>query len=115
MMTEIPILRHPVVLAAEAQAKTLLELDGTPPSIGELAFPLYTDGASGELVSVTLLGIVPAIAGGAITPGDKVMASGVEGKCIVLAGASRTQVGWAMTAAAADGDEFLLLVLPHSH
>lgn len=117
MLPETPILRRSVkcAVAAGIEANTLLTLAGAQPGIGALAFPAYTDAKNTDLVAVTLLGVVPVIAGAAVAVGDKIMASGTDGKCIELAGSNRTQLGWAITAAAADGDEFLLFMLPHNH
>lgn len=104
MIAETPILRRTVKLAAAIKGGHFVGLDGAVaaengPALG----PLYMDGAAGENVAVTLLGVVPAVAGGAIEEGARV-AVGAGGKAVQYDGASDTMIHQAIVAGGAAGD-----------
>ena len=112
MTTEIPILRDSVKLAAATEANLFVDESGALPGAGENAYgPTYTKGAADEYVAVTTLGIAIATAGAAIAKGAA---------CEVLAtGKLQTRTGTnvivarALEAAAADGDEFRVHLIPN--
>ena len=71
--------------------------------------------AADEPIGVVELGEVVGIAGGIIARGDPVQVGGVNGRLTAAAPAVAVNaeiVGFALEAAAADGDEFLLLAAP---
>lgn len=71
--------------------------------------------AAGKPMPVIILGTVKAIAGGAITAGAPIQVGGTNGRLTAAAPAAAVNadiVGHALSAAAADGDEFDLLVTP---
>ena len=71
--------------------------------------------AADEPVGVLPLGEIVAIAGGTIARGDPVQVGGTNGRMTAAApalGVNADIVGFALEAAATDGDEFLLLVSP---
>ena len=72
-------------------------------------------GAADEPVGLVILGELVAIAGGVIARGDPVQAGGTNGrltKAAPAAGVNAETAGFALEAAAADGDEFLMVVAP---
>jgi len=71
--------------------------------------------AADEPIGVVALGEVVGIAGGIIARGDPVQVGGTNGRLTAaapIAGVNAEIVGFALEAAAADGDEFLLLAAP---
>lgn len=71
------------------------------------AGPAYMKAAANEHVAVTVAGSAPAVAGAAISIGDELQV-GADGKVITKAAGKR--VAFAQEAAAADGDELLVLI-----
>ena len=67
-----------------------------------------TTAAAGDPVAVVRRGECIAIAGGVVAPGDYVEITGVNGRLTTTAVAGHEVVGRAVSAAAADGDEFVL-------
>lgn len=74
------------------------------------AGPAYFKAAVNEHFSVTVLGAAPAVAGGAIVNGAE-LEVGNDGK-VVTKNAGKT-VARALEAAAADGDELSVFVIPN--
>ena len=71
--------------------------------------------AAGKQVGVIVLGHAKAIADAAIAAGDALEVGGTDGHlkpAAPAAGVNANVVGHALTAAAADGDEFEMLVTP---
>lgn len=71
--------------------------------------------AAGDLIPVVVLGPVKALAAAAIARNDLVMVNGSNGRFAPIgttAGANYHAAGFALSAAAADGDEFDLFALP---
>lgn len=68
-------------------------------------------GSSGGVVPVTVLGTTIATAGAAITAGDLVEVGTTVSK--VVTKSSGVAIGRALTAAAADGDQIEVLILPN--
>lgn len=71
-----------------------------------------TTSAAGDPVVVNLLGECVAIAGGVIAAGDA-LKTDANGKWVAANAADVETGGKALTAAAADGDEFLMFVIPN--
>ena len=104
LLKETPILRRSVRLAAAINGGYFVGLGGALASEnGPALGPLYMDGAAGEMGAVTLLGVVPAVAGGAIDEGARV-AVGADGKAKQYAHVSDTVIHTAVVAGAAAGD-----------
>jgi hypothetical protein len=75
----------------------------------------YAVSGAGYPATVVELGEVKATAAAAIARGDMVEVAGASGKVQTsapAAGTNRNIVGMALEAAAADGDEILILVMP---
>ena len=70
--------------------------------------------AAGDLIPVVVGGIVKAIASAAIAVGDLCDVAATSGKLRATIAANANVIGIALTSAAADGDEFDLLVV-HSN
>jgi hypothetical protein len=71
--------------------------------------------AAGELLPVVEFGEVAAVADAAVAVGDLVMANAATGKIAPIGAVAATNyhvIGVAKSAAAAQNDEFLLLVMP---
>lgn len=68
-------------------------------------------GASADVVPVTVLGTTKAIAGAAITAGALVEVHSTVSK--VVTKSAGVAIGRALTAAAADGDEIEVLIIPN--
>ena len=111
-MTEQPILRDTVRLAADTAADLFVEVDGSLPAAGANAYgPTYMGGKTGEAVAVTTLGIATVTAGAAIARGVGVMVT-AAGKVITHAG-NAPVVARALEAAAADGDRIRAHLIPN--
>ena len=103
-MLETPILRRTVKLAAAIKAGHFVGFDGTlAAQNGEALGPLYIEAGAGENGTVTLLGVVPAVAGGAIAAGSRV-AVGAAGKAVQYNSVSDAAIHAAVVAGAAVGD-----------
>ena len=101
---ETPILRRSITLAAAINGGHFVGLDGDLAAANKPALgPLYMDGAQGEVGTVTLLGVAPAVAGGAIEEGSRV-AVGEGGRAVQYDPASDTVIHTAIVAGAAAGD-----------
>ena len=71
--------------------------------------------AAGKPISIVTGGSVKAIADAAIAVGDPLAVGGTDGhikKAAPAQGANAEVIGFALTSAAADGDEFEMLVAP---
>ena len=112
MSTENALLRDTVQLTAATGENILVDMLGALPAAGAAALgPVYMGGGAGEHVAVSVAGFAPCIAGGAIARGAALMAT-AEGKVVPHAG-NAVQVGRAREAAAADGDEISVLLIPN--
>ena len=104
MIPETPILRRTVKLSAAIKGGHFVGLDGAlAPANGPALGPLYMDGSAGENVAVTLLGVVPVVAGGTIQE-DARVAVGADGKAKQYDPVSDTVIHTAVVAGAAAGD-----------
>ena len=112
MKGEHPILRISVALSAAVAAQRFVTPGGALPAAGGRTLGVsMVAGAQGDLVAVTALGVATCIAAGAIGVGDAVAATNT-GKAAKVA-ANQATVATALTAAANDGDEIQLLLVPN--
>ena len=111
MKPERPILRVGVRLAAATGARLFVNAAGALPADGGRTLGVTrVAGAAGVRVAVTTLGVATATAGARIAVGDKLKAT-AAGKVVEHdAGAI---VATAYEAAAADGDEVLVHLIPN--
>lgn len=91
---------------AEDQAKAV-----TGATVACLGIVEESQATVGRAVSIVLFGECIGIAGGTVNPGDWVK-NDAAGKLVASAGEDTENIGRAISAAAADGDEFVLFVLP---
>ena len=104
MIPETPILRRTVKLSAAINGGYFVGFGGALAAPNEPALgPLYMDTAVNDNGTVTLLGVTPAVAGGAIEEGARV-AVGAGGKAVQYDPASDTVIHTAVVAGAAVGD-----------
>lgn len=97
--------------AATLAAMTFVTyLGATASAAGNTAGVVRTDGASGDLVPVDILGTARVIAGGAVAAGAHVQ-SDAAGKAITLAGG--VAVGVALEAATAAGQVIEVALIPN--
>ena len=109
--TENAVLKLTIKLAQDTEANRFVQFNGaTAAAAGVAAGPTYMKGKLNERVAVTVLGAAPAVAGGAIAEGAELQV-GNDGKVITRA-AGKT-VGWALEAAAADGDALSIFIVPN--
>lgn len=86
MITEQPILRLTVQIAATTDKNRFVTATGAAPTAdGNALGPLYTDAKANEHVAVTALGVVPAVAGAAIAAGAKLKVA-ANGKVLTHSG-----------------------------
>ena len=112
MLPESPILRHSIKVAAATSAGRFVTATGAAPAAGSnAAGPLYTDAKANDLVAVTVLGTTNAIAGAAIAAGAALKVE-ADGKVITATNDTVT-VARALTAAAAEDDDVLVLIIPN--
>ena len=112
MLPESPILRHSIKVASKTKAGRFVEADGTTPAPGSNALgPVYTDVDANDMVAVTVLGTASAIAGAAIAKGAALKVE-ADGKVITATNDTVT-VARALTAAAAEDDDVLVLIIPN--
>jgi hypothetical protein len=100
------------VMADTAASQVKLTTGANVRALGVTAQPSV---AAGDPLPVVEVGEVTAIADAAITRGAWVMANAATGQIApvgAVAGTNYEAIGIALEAAAAQGDEFLLLVLP---
>jgi hypothetical protein len=100
------------VIAGAATGSVKLPTGANQRALGVTA---AANGAAGDPIPVVEFGEVTAIADAAIARGQYVMINAVTGQLApvgAVAGTNYDTVGIALEAAAAQGDEFLLLVLP---
>ncbi len=77
----------------------------------------FAVGAAGRQMAVILMGMAKATASAAIVVGDPLQVAGTSGKLEKAApatGANANVIGYALSSAAADGDEFDALIVPSS-
>lgn len=104
-----PIFVLPVTAAAAITAGRAVTAAGAVASAAGNALGIaQTDGSTGDLVPVNVLGTAVATAGAAITAGAAVEV-GSSGK--VVTKSSGVTIGRALTAAAADGDQVEILLI----
>lgn len=112
MKGEHPILRITVALSAAVAAQRFVTPAGAVPAAGARALGLsMVAGKANDLIAVTVLGAVTGTAAGAIAIGDSI-AVAADGKAAKIQ-ANQTAVATALTAAANDGDEVQLLLIPN--
>lgn len=110
--TERSILRVGVRLAAKIAGGRFVTAAGALPAANGRALGVtYTDGDAGDRVSVMTLGVARVVASSAIAAGASVAAT-AEGKAATKAG-NAVALGTALTAAAADGDEIEVHLIPN--
>lgn len=98
--------------AAIAQYQPVLASGAVTTAAGNaVGFSQVTVAASGTLYPATVLGTSKAIAGAAITAGALVEVHTTVTK--VVTKSSGVAIGRALTAAAADGDEIEVLIIPN--
>lgn len=113
MTPEHPILAVPLDLAANISAGHFVKADGALAGAGDVALGvLYMTAKSGELGTVRVLGLVPVVAGGAIAAGADIQ-SNAAGRAVAYDGTGAI-LGRALSAAAADGDEFQAFLPGHT-
>ena len=101
-----------VKLSAHNVAKRFVTATGAKPAKQSNAYGVtQTAAKKGELVAVTVLGTAVATAGGKIAAGAAVEVD-AEGK-VLKHTAGKVAVGRALTAAAADGDEIEVFIIPN--
>ncbi|NOR68141.1 MAG: DUF2190 domain-containing protein [Methylomarinum sp.] len=111
----MPALKKPILTLAVLASATITEFgaidyDGTVPASGDTMQGLaVTDGVSGDLVATDVLGTSIAIAGGPVAIGAELQV-GTGAKLITKA--AGLVVARALQAAAADGDQFEVMLLP---
>ena len=104
MIPETPILRRTVKLSAAINGGYFVGFGGALAAPNEPALgPLYMDTAVNDNGTVTLLGVTPAVAGGAIEAGSRV-AVGAGGKAVQYDPVSGTVIHTAVVDGAAAGD-----------
>lgn len=83
-------------------------------AVGVTAFAV---GAAGRQMAVISMGMATATASAAIAVGDPLQVAGTSGKLKKAApsqGANANVIGYALSSAAADGEEFEALIVPSS-
>ena len=105
------VYRTTIKVTEDVGEDILVDYSGAIPAAGEAVLgPAYTKADEGDNVAVTVIGKVSCIASGAIAAGAALAAT-AEGKVATHAD-GQAQIGRAMEAAAADGDEITCLVFP---
>lgn len=99
-----------VVAAADLTAGQICTLAGTVSTAGIYGYPCHTDALTGENASLSLCGVATVKAGAAVAVGALVEV-GTSGR--VITRSAGVAVGRAATAAAADGDNILIIIIPN--
>lgn len=110
MATQQVILTTTVTATADLTQQCLVGYNGDVPVKGGAALGIAeADAATGDATPVNCLGILAAVAGGAVAAGDTVQA-GDDGKLIKKeASGTPVALGTALTAASADGATFRVM------
>lgn len=111
----LAILTLSVVAAAAVESARMVNQAGSYPAAGGLAFgATRSAGEIGDPVPVDVMGTAIATAGAAFAKDVAVMV-GTDGKVIAHDGAAASiAVGRSMQAAAGDGDQVEILLVPHA-
>ena len=110
---ESPILRVGVQLAEANAGRLFVTAAGALPAANGRALGVAcVKGAVGDRVAVTALGTAVVVASAAIAVGDKVVST-AAGKAAKSANANDVVVATALTAAAKDGDELVVHLIPN--
>ena len=113
MTPEITILTVTAKLAAKVDKALFVTASGALPAADGAALGVaQLGGAANDLVPVVTLGVARVTAGGVVAAGDAV-ACAATGKAIKAVNANAVRVGRALTAAAADGDEIQVHLIPN--
>lgn len=111
-MQKISILTLAVLAGAALAAERFVEADGTYPSAGGAVFGVTnTEAASGERVSVDVIGTTIVVAGDDFAV-DALLQVDAAGKVVPLT--TGVAVAKAMQASTADGDRVEVLLLPNA-
>ena len=111
-VASIDVLAIPIKMSTNNAAKQFVTATGAKPARQSNAIGVtQTAGKKGDLVTVTVLGTAVATAGGRIAAGA-LLEVDAAGKVLTRT-AGKVAVGRALTAAAADGDELEVFIIPN--
>ena len=112
MLLENPILRRTVEVSAAIKSGHCVTYAGAlaVADSADILGPLYMDAAAKENATATILGTARCIAGAAIAVGAK-LSTDVNGRAVTRT-STNPVFGRALSAAAADGDEVEVFLIP---